>query len=155
LKRFTVPGLVVMLAIISTLPAWAHAELVSASPGPGEVVPEPLTKIVLMFDDEITDQSQIQLIAANFQLATNWSQTVENATLTAVFEQPLPPGTYTVIWTAVTPDGHTTTGSYQFALSQANNTAGASWPSLAMMAAGFLVVLVAVVLVWRQRASGD
>jgi len=153
LKRFTVACLVVFLAVVSALPAWAHAELVSASPGPGEVVPEPLTEIVLKFDDEITDQSQILLIAADFQLAANWSQTVDGKTLTAAFEQSLPPGTYTVAWTAVTSDGHTTTGSYQFAVSQANSVAGGR--TTLVMIAGGLLVIVAGLLVWRKRVSGD
>jgi len=153
LKRFTVAFLVVLLAVVSASPAWAHAELVGASPGPGEVVAEPLTEIVLKFDDEITDQSQIQLIAADFQLAVNWTQTVKGTTLTATFEQSPPPGTYTVAWTAVTSDGHTTTGSYQFAVSQANSVAGGR-PTLTMMAVG-LLVLGAGLLVWRKRVSAD
>jgi len=153
LKRLAAASLLMLLAVVYALPASAHAELVSASPGPGEVVPEPLTEIVLKFDDEITDQSQIQLIAADFQLAANWSQTVDGKTLTAAFEQSPPPGTYTVAWTAVTSDGHTTTGSYQFAVSQANSVAGGR-PTLTMMAVG-LVVLGAGLLVWRKRVSGD
>jgi hypothetical protein len=112
-----------------------------------------LTEIVLKFDDEITDESQILLIAADFQLGANWSQTVEGTTLTATLEQSPPPGTYTVAWTAVTSDGHTTTESYQFAVSQANSVAGGR-PTLTMMAVG-LLVLVAGLLVWRKRVSGD
>lgn len=149
MKRFGSASLVVFLALLSALPAWAHAELVSASPGPGEVVPDPLVKIVLEFDDEITDRSQIQLIGADLRLAANWSLDVEGKTLTATFEQNLPPGTYTVVWTAVTLDNHTTTGSYQFAVSQAM-TAGTDWPVVVVMAVGFLV-LGAGVVVWRRR----
>jgi len=151
LRRLGVPCVVVLLAMVLAVPALAHAALVSASPGPGEVVAEPLTKIVLRFDDVITPQSQIALVAADFQLTASWSQSVEGSTLTAEFGDSLPPGTYTLVWTAVTQDKHTTTGSYQFAVSPAGG-GDIDWPAILLLAIGFLA-LVAGVIVWRHRTS--
>ncbi len=149
MKRLVILFLVVFYALVSVFPALAHAALVSAKPGPGEVVPQSFSRIVLQFDDMITPQSQIQLVAADFELKGSWSQSVEGSTLTATLTEPLPPGTYTVAWTAVSLDTHSTTGSYQFAVSPAQ-AGSAAWGILVLIAAG-LAAVVAGALAWRRR----
>jgi methionine-rich copper-binding protein CopC len=138
-------GLVTLLAG----PSWAHASLVSAQPGPGDVVPAPLTQIVLEFDDPITDQSQVELVASSFQLQSGWTQTVDGSTLTLHLAQSPPPGTYTVTWMAASLDSHVTSGSYQFAIKVAAD-GPVLWPGLGLLVVGFLALALALV-VWRRR----
>jgi methionine-rich copper-binding protein CopC len=151
MRQGYVGGLLLLLLLFAAAPALAHAELVSAEPAPGETVTRPLKQIELHFDDEIMDQSQVALVASDFQLATNWTQSVDGSTLTVVLETGLPPGTYTVIWSAVTPDSHTTSGSYQFAVAGAS-ILGWMWGAAGLVGASSLALL-ALVIVRRRRAA--
>lgn len=138
-----------VMSAVFAAPALAHAELVAADPAPGEVVAGPVDQIILTFDSTITPMSQIQLIASDFGLAASWSQSVKGATLTATLDEPLPSGTYTLTWTAVSPDSHMTTGSFQFGVAQAKPRLP-TWLVWILMVTGLAALMVGV-LVWRRR----
>jgi methionine-rich copper-binding protein CopC len=148
-KRSLIPLIAAVAASLTTWPAQAHASLLSSKPGPGEVVPSPLTEITLEFDDQITDQSQIQLIGEDFAQVPTSTQSVEGAVLTAHFDRALSPGNYTVAWTAATPDSHTTSGSYQFSV-EGKPGAPSVWVVVAVPAA-VVLALVLGLLGWRRR----
>jgi methionine-rich copper-binding protein CopC len=137
----------VMMAAGATLTAGAHAALVAASPGPGEQVPEPVAQIVLTFDQPVLVPSQVQLITADFQPVTGVATAVDGVQLVAHINPALPAGDYTLLWSAVSGDGHTTSGSYQFGV-RASAQPGPGW----LIAGVGAVVIAWVVLVWKRRS---
>jgi methionine-rich copper-binding protein CopC len=140
----------ILIAAAATVAAGAHAELVSASPGPGEQVPEPVSELVLTFDEPVQVPSQVQLITQDFQPVSGVSSTVNGPKLVGHVDPGLPAGDYSVLWTAVSGDGHTTAGSYQFGV----RPAVSSTPVWLLAAAGALVV-VGAWAIWRRRAASE
>ncbi len=134
-------GFVLLVFFAASLPAslvLAHASLLSASPAPGETVPPRLAQIRLEFDDSLLADSTFVVYAKGFQAVTGISPQVEGNILIAALASPLAPGTYTVQWKAVTEDGHSVDGSYQFGVSESASNR-LSW--LSMVGATVLVVL--------------
>ena len=140
-------GLVELAAlfVVAVIPALAHAALLSASPAPGEVTPPTLSKITLTFDSVLAPGSTVVLFTRNFlPVAGIVAQVEKGRELSVHLAAPLKPGTYTVQWTAVTLDGHSVEGSYQFGVSPG----GASWGFWVPVSAGALVIGVLVVGGW-------
>ena len=102
--------------------AYAHAGLLSADPSPGATVPGPLTETRLTFTEPLVSGSTFTLTTGLFQTVPGLTSVLENDTLRAAFATPLPAGRYTVQWQAVTADGGTTIGSYQFGVGPAART---------------------------------
>ncbi|MGH2524071.1 MAG: copper resistance CopC family protein, partial [Anaerolineales bacterium] len=103
----------------SASPALAHASLVSADPAPGVTVPATFAEISLTFDEALIPGSTFTLFTNSFQKLEGISPRVEGVMLRAALPAPLAPSTYTVQWKAVTGDGHSVEGSYQFGVSEA------------------------------------
>lgn len=149
--RLAGAGLVAMLvAGGATLAAAAHAALLDASPGPGEQVPQPVSTLVLTFDQPVLLPSQVQLITHDFQPVPGVESSVDGPRLIGRVNPALEAGDYTVLWTVVSGDGHTTAGSYQFGVSPppAKPLSAAGWIAGALAAAALLGGLV----VWRRRS---
>ncbi len=148
--RLARAGLVAMLvAGAATFAAAAHAELLDASPGPGEQVPQPVSTLVLTFDQPVLLPSQVQLITHDFQPVPGVESLVDGPRIVAQVNPALNAGDYTVLWTAVSGDGHTTAGSYQFGVIPApgSSPSAAGWIAGALVGAALLVGLV----MWRRR----
>jgi copper transport protein len=110
----------VALVIVSVSPAWAHAELVQASPAPGSGLPQAPGAVVVRFNEPLNRRlSGIEI------LDPSGRDVDEGATLPVKGDPQamkrrlglLSPGVYTVQWTTVsTVDGHTLHGSYRFGI---------------------------------------
>ena len=104
-------------------PGWivsAHSQLVSSTPGSGEVVASPPSRLVLVFSEQIDSaHTSLDLLDSSGRTIATGLGTADpssNRTLVA----PLPPvgeGTYTVNWRALSAaDGHSTSGSLSFGI---------------------------------------
>jgi copper resistance protein C len=97
--------------------AWAHAFLDHAIPAVGSSVPTAPRVVTMWFTEElepvfttavVTNQSGNQVSAGPAQIDP------KNRTELQVPLRPLPPGTYTVTWHALSVDTHTTEGHWTF-----------------------------------------
>jgi methionine-rich copper-binding protein CopC len=140
-----------ILLALTVAPAYAHAELVTAVPAPGATVSGTFSELVLTFSEPVAAGSEVLLFADAFQSIAGVSSSVSDKVITASLATSLAPGTYTVQWIAVSLDGHPVSGSYQFAI--ANPPPFAPWV-MAWLAAGLLVVVIALVLT-RRKARID
>ena len=95
-------------------PAFAHAFLKHAEPGPGEALKAPPKRIALTFSEKlkpgfssvaVTDVSGRNVEASALMISGN-------AMVAPLL--PLPPGRYRVTWRAVSVDAHKTEGAYNF-----------------------------------------
>ena len=136
------------LLAIAVLPAFAHATLLSASPAPGEVASPTLKDITITFDAILSPGSTVVMFSGTFLPVAGVVAQVESGRELAVhLAAPLPPGTYTVQWTAVTFDGHSVEGSYQFGVSK---TSGASpWVIWVPITAGAMVAVGVLIVGWQ------
>jgi copper transport protein len=117
------PRLLALLTLIALLlgssPAWAHAFLLSSSPGAESSLDRSPGSIELTFNEPI------QLLA--LKLLGTYSEDLSPATVPTVTEgrvvwmlpQPLPTGRYLVSWRAGSLDGHVVAGSFSFAIGEA------------------------------------
>ena len=108
------------LAVAFTLAAtaaYAHAQLVKATPAVGATVAS-ANEIRLKFSEGVEPRfSKIALTAADGAAIALGAATIDSGDAT-VFVAPiakqLPPGAYTVHWSAVSTDTHHTQGAFQF-----------------------------------------
>lgn len=135
---------------ICTAVTHAHAELVTAVPAPGSIVAHSPAEIRLTFSEPISEDSTILLFAENFQPVTGIvAQVAEtNPQMLVATMPPLTPGDYTVQWTAVSTDGHPTSGSYTFRLARF-----ALHPTLLWQISLTLLFLGAFMILWRWNRN--
>jgi hypothetical protein len=133
----------------------AHSEVVTSDPAPGAVLATPPAAVFIEFDGQLSPESAITVQDAAFQPMQRGEALIVDPTdphVLAVNLNPLPPGGYTVQWTSVDPqDGHSTTGSYAFAV----RPEGASPGRLPLLSGGILLlaVLAGLALARRRRAG--
>jgi hypothetical protein len=116
-----------VVSLLLTLPALAHAELVSAAPAPGAVAPPTLAEIRLTFNEPLSPGSTFELLAENFQSVPGLAPQVDGETMSAKLTAPLAAGKYTVQWKAVGDDGHAVEGSYPFSVSAETQSMATLW----------------------------
>jgi methionine-rich copper-binding protein CopC len=145
--------LFVVVFLSGTAVAHAHADLAAASPAPGSTQSNPIGPIRLTFTEPVTVGSTIVLFDETFQTVPGIiAQPAPNDT--AVIQANVPElavGDYTVQWTAVSVDGHATTGSYTFRVAASNTVLRLPipLPQPAILGLG-IVLLVGIVLLWRR-----
>jgi len=138
---------VAALLLIAVPTALAHATLLSASPAPGQVAPSTFRDINLIFDSLLAPGSSVALFTGNSLPVPGIVSQVERGRELAVhLAAPLSPGTYTAQWTAVTLDGHSVEGSYQFGVSKDSGVS--PWAMWVPIIAGALVVAGILVVGW-------
>lgn len=140
-----VPVLLLSLLALTAV-AHAHAELLTAVPAPGSTITHSPAEIRLTFSEPISADSAILLFTGNFQPVAGIQAQVAatNPQLLVAAVPPLTPGDYTVQWTAVSTDGHPTSGSYTFRLTRF------ALPSTLLWQIGLtLLFLGAFVILWR------
>ena len=107
---------VVAFALAATA-AQAHARLVKATPGVGATVASP-TEIRLKFSEGVEPRfSKIVLTTADgvaIELGAANTESGNASVFAAPIAKPLPPGAYTVRWSAVSTDTHHTQGDFSF-----------------------------------------
>jgi hypothetical protein len=86
------------------------------------------------------------LYAGAFERVPGVEPVIDNTRLVAALPAALAPGTYTVQWSAVGDDGHTTEGSYGFAVMAPRP---ALWP--AVWLAGAVIAGLGVLAARRKR----
>jgi methionine-rich copper-binding protein CopC len=162
LLRCLATAILAFIGLLTAVPAHAHAELVAAIPAPGSEVSQPLSEIRLTFSEPIADKSQILLLNANLQMIAGVSTRFDAAhplEMAATLPD-LEPGIYTVQWTAVSSDGHETSGSYQFSLAVPFNGDTSRlpiWQWILMIAGSFLTVALILKLrrPFQRPSKGD
>jgi methionine-rich copper-binding protein CopC len=121
-RRFI--GFVVVMIVASCLAqeAFGHAFLDKSEPGVGSTVTAAPTEVKIAFTDDVNaKESSIQVTnGAGKEVDKQDLHLEEGRTDTLVVSlKPLPPGTYTVSWHAMCPDGHKTEGSFEFTVKRA------------------------------------
>jgi methionine-rich copper-binding protein CopC len=139
-----------VLALLGVLRAAAHADLISSEPAAGSTVSSSPGTIRLSFSQPLESTSTIQLFTGQFQPVTGLTTSVAGSQMQAIVGRTLAPATYTVQWSAVTDDGHTTEGSFQFAVAAASPIAAVRW---APFLAGLMVLMGAGVAAVAWRAN--
>jgi copper resistance protein C len=102
---------------LATTAAYAHAQLVNATPAVGATVAS-ANEIRLKFSEGVEPRfSKIALSAADsavIALGAAKEASGDATVLVAPIAKPLSPGVYTVHWSAVSTDTHHTQGDFQF-----------------------------------------
>lgn len=133
--------LLLCLVVVNTVQA--HSELVRAEPGPGERVVAP-AELRLRFSTQVTEETAVLLFADGFQPVAGVVAQLDRVSQQEVVVPlpPLPPGVYTVQWTAVAVDGHGLSGSYMFEVVEGRGWETAVW----LIGVGILLLGL-----WRWR----
>lgn len=133
----------------------AQADLISADPVPGTTVAGSPSIIRLSFSQPLEDASRMDLFTGQFQVVPGVTTQLAGSELRGVLGQPLAPATYTVQWTAVTDNGVSTRGSYQFAVAAQTSSLFGGRLTAAVAAAATIVTggvaIFILVLSRRQR----
>lgn len=135
-----------MLFLLASLTAVtavsAHAELLAAFPGPGDVLLDTPDEIRLAFNEPISAGSDLFVFTDGFQYVDGIEAQIDPEDATVLFS-PLPPlvaNEYNVQWSAISADGHAVSGTYTFRVSE--ESAPASTP-LFILGGLLLLILVA------------
>ncbi|MGI9665720.1 MAG: copper resistance CopC/CopD family protein [Acidimicrobiia bacterium] len=110
--ELAITAAIVVLILVTAVPAFGHAELLSASVTDGQVFSDDVERIELEFTDVVTPVS-IRLIEGRSSLAGN---IVQPTTSSIVVEpaQPLGTGQYALLWKVRTLDDHVVEGTISF-----------------------------------------
>jgi copper resistance protein C len=109
-----------LLALLASLvgagAAQAHAFLDHAEPRVGSTVSSPPSQLSLWFTQNIEHAfTSVEVLnAAGARVSAGKARIDTANSLMQVGLKPLPPGTYTVRWRALSVDTHTTEGSFTF-----------------------------------------
>lgn len=101
--------------IVASSSAYAHARLLSATPGSGATVTVPRT-INLTFSERFAAPFSTVEVEDGRGCAVSLTKTVsgDGKTLSGTFGAPLTAGAYRVTWAIAAADGHRMTGTYSF-----------------------------------------
>lgn len=97
--------------------AFGHAFVDHATPKVGSTVSDAPTQVQIVFTDDLKDgASTIQVLDANGKEVDKQDSHVDpkNKSLMTVSLNPIPAGTYKVVWNAVSVDTHKTHGDFEF-----------------------------------------
>lgn len=110
-------------ALLAPLPAFAHADLVSAAPA-ANATSAPTSRIQLVFSERVVQQFTGADVAmtsmpgmrmnAPTAVPGRASLSEDGKTLVVTFARPLAAGSYRVAWHAAAADGHREQGNYSF-----------------------------------------
>lgn len=156
-------GVVALLGLLlgsaAVRPVAAHTELVEAAPAPGAELSESPAEVRLTFSEPLDASSRVEVLSDSFALVDGQTLQFDPAAPLEIAAHlpPLPAGTYTVQWTAVSTDEHTLTGTYSFSVAPAKSLL--SGRGVWLLAVGGLVLLALIVWLWlrgmeRRRPDG-
>lgn len=120
----TATWLAAAVALSASTAAFAHAELVSATPAANRAASN-VSRVTLTFNEALMPRLSGATLTmtsmpghGNHEMAvTGVSAAVNARTITLTAAKPLAAGTYRVDWHAVTDDSHRITGKYSFTVS--------------------------------------
>lgn len=123
-RRSALPWIALALALslpsLAARPARAHAMPVRSSPAAGATLPRAPTSVRIFFDDALeAGRCTLRVEDSHGGVVSRGPGRVDakNPRLLDVALKPLAPGTYHVMWIAVSRDGHRTEGDYRFTVS--------------------------------------
>lgn len=114
MKRLIPVATATFLTTAISMPAFAHSELQSATPGDGETITETTDHVTLTFGGKIEDGSDIDVTDAAGETIDPKALKIDNNKMTVTFDEPLENSTYKVNWDIISGDGHTLMGEYSF-----------------------------------------
>lgn len=123
-----IAGLAATVLSLSPAAAWAHDEVVGTSPAAGTSVSAGIIDVAVTFGEDIMNVADNAGIAIQVSGPANAQDVgpvavscvdVAGANMSAQTELVLP-GTYTVTWRAVSSDGHSNSGSFDFNVTNDN-----------------------------------
>ena len=116
--RIHIPLAALLFSLGFATQAFAHANLVSATPAANSMAMSPPTELRLKFSEGIEIKFSKMKVTGPDKKAIETGQPKldpdDNTVLIVPLMAPLPDGKYTVDWQAVSVDGHKTNGSYSF-----------------------------------------
>ncbi len=119
-------ALAVMGWAISARVAYAHASLITASPGNNETVTRPPVRVILHFSEALERKLTVIQVRDKDQQRVDTGDTAfddNDPTLASVGVKVLPPGLYFVQWNNVSAvDGHNLSGTYPFIVLNADGS---------------------------------
>jgi methionine-rich copper-binding protein CopC len=114
--RWIIVFLIMAIPLLPPSFASAHVALEASDPADREMVTVPLDRMTLSFSGDVLPLSTLTVTDADGATTSPSETAVEEGRLTAVFDEPLLVGAYTVDWKVVSADGHTLKGSFGFTL---------------------------------------
>ncbi|MBX7448631.1 copper resistance protein CopC [Mycolicibacterium sp. 3033] len=114
----TAATVLVLAALISAGPAWAHAARIAGDPADNAVLPQAPTRVSATFSE--TMQPEFAAMTVVGPDDTQWADgtpAVDGAVISIGVRPGAPAGTYTVNYRATSADGHVVTGSWPFEVS--------------------------------------
>lgn len=116
--RKLIPAAAILLAVMPSTGAQAHAFLDHAEPRVGSTVPAAPREVALFYTQNLEPAfSSVEVSDANGARVDLGKPTISASTM-RVGLKPLPPGTYRVRWQVLSVDTHTTQGSFTFHVKQ-------------------------------------
>jgi copper resistance protein C len=120
LQKYSVPFLLLLLLAVSAPLASAHSHPVSMVPA-ANATTSPPEKVTMHFSGDLVSKfSSITVSDATGHVVSKATSVVGpgDTKLMTVVLPPLPSGTYTVHWVAVSVDSHRTQGGYNFTVKE-------------------------------------
>ena len=116
--RISIRAAAILLAVMPSTGAQAHAFLDHAEPRVGSTVPTAPRELALFYTQNLEPAfSSVEVSDANGARVDLGKPTISASTM-RVGLKPLPPGTYRVRWHVLSVDTHTTQGSFTFHVKQ-------------------------------------
>lgn len=120
LQKYSVPFLLLLLLTVSAPVASAHSHPVSMEPA-ANATTSPPERVTMHFSGDLESKfSSITVSDATGHVVSKATSVVGpgDTKLMTVVLPPLPSGTYTVHWVAVSVDSHRTQGGYNFTVKE-------------------------------------
>jgi len=108
--------------LIGAMPASAHDQLISSSPGENEHLAEAPSQVTLTFsDDVLAFEGMGAVIRISGPSGDTWQEgdaTTDGSVVTGAVARDMPDGAYTLAWQVVSADGHTISGVIPFTVGE-------------------------------------
>lgn len=115
----------VLLLLLSPLPASAHTQLDDTRPGDGQTLEDPPGTVELDFSLPVTPLADgLEITGPEGAVPLELETTDEGTTWVADLGAPLPPGAYTASWTMAAQDGHPLDGEFGFVVAETMDDQG-------------------------------
>jgi copper transport protein len=128
----TLAAAAALLAAAAAAPqAWAHARIVSTTPGDGDVLASAPKRVTIRFDDTVRVLGGTTVVGNSDKRAVTAGKPSASGRVVTIPLRKLRDGDYTVRWKVLSDDGHTIDGVFAFAVG-----AGRAPPTAALAAGG-------------------
>src|SRR5512132_1378600 len=128
----TLAAAAALLAAAAAAPqAWAHARIVSTTPGAGDVLASAPKRVTIRFDDTVRVLGGTTVVGNSDKHGVTAGKPSASGRVVTIPLRKLRDGDYTVRWSVLSDDGHTIDGVFAFAVG-----AGRAPPTAALSAGG-------------------